>query len=305
MSTVKKIYVLNGPNLNLLGEREPDIYGNLSLKDIEKTLIDYAKDYDVEIYFKQSNHEGELIELVQEASKKANAIIINPAGYSHTSVALLDALLASEIPVLEVHISNIFKREEFRHNSYVSKSAIGVISGLGIDGYLYSLKFLLDYLKWWSFILTKNQIIDEEIRQAIKELSNMLEELKLTEIQIENDKFGKVRVARQNYISQISNLPVTKESTNNNDTPDQVTVNENDENIIKSPMVGTIYLQPEPGSDPFVKIGDKVTKGQTLLIVEAMKTMNDIVAEKDGTVKDIIVKNEQPVQFDDPLIIVE
>ena len=87
--------------------------------------------------------------------------------------------------------------------------------------------------------------------------------------------------------------------------PDQVNVSENDENIIKSPMVGTIYLQPEPDSDPFVKIGDKVTKGQTLLIVEAMKTMNDIVAEKDGTVKDIIVKNEQPVQFDDPLIIVE
>ena len=153
--------------------------------------------------------------------------------------------------------------------------------------------------------MTKNQIIDEEIRQAIKELSNMLEELKLTEIQIENDKFGKVRVARQNYIPQISNFSNIKESSNTNDNPDQVIVNENDENIIKSPMVGTIYLQPEPGSDPFVKIGDKVTKGQTLLIVEAMKTMNDIVAEKDGTVKEIIVKNEQPVQFDDPLIIVE
>ena len=153
--------------------------------------------------------------------------------------------------------------------------------------------------------MTKNQIIDEEIRQAIEELSNMLEELKLTEIQIENNKFGKVRVARQNYISQTSNFSNIKESSNNNDNPDQVIVNENDENIIKSPMVGTIYLQPEPGSDPFVKIGDKVTKGQTLLIVEAMKTMNDIVAEKDGTVKEIIVKNEQPVQFDDPLIIVE
>ncbi len=153
--------------------------------------------------------------------------------------------------------------------------------------------------------MTKNQIIDEEIRQAIEELSNMLEELKLTEIQIENNKFGKVRVARQNYISQTSNFSNIKESSNNNDNPDQVIVNENDENIIKSPMVGTIYLQPEPGSDPFVKIGDKVTKGQTLLIVEAMKTMNDIVAEKDGTVKEIIVKDEQPVQFDDPLIIVE
>ena len=132
----------------------------------------------------------------------------------------------------------------------------------------------------------------------------MLEELKLTEIQIENDKFGKVRVARQNYISQISNSDI-KDNSNNNDTPDQVIVSENDENIIKSPMVGTIYLQPEPGSDPFVKIGDKVNKGQTLLIVEAMKTMNDIIAEKDGIVKDIMVKNEQPVQFDDPLIIVE
>ena len=153
--------------------------------------------------------------------------------------------------------------------------------------------------------MTKNQIIDEEIRQAIKELSNMLEELNLTEIQIENNKFGKVKVARQNYISQTSNFSNIKESSNNNDKPDQVIVNENDENIIKSPMVGTIYLQPEPDSDPFVKIGDKVTKGQTLLIVEAMKTMNDIVAEKDGTVKEIIVKNEQPVQFDDPLIIVE
>ena len=152
--------------------------------------------------------------------------------------------------------------------------------------------------------MTKNQIIDEEIRQAIKELSNMLEELKLTEIQIENDKFGKVRVARQNYISQISNSDI-KDNSKNNDLPDQVNVSENDENIIKSPMVGTIYLQPEPGSDPFVKIGDKVNKGQTLLIVEAMKTMNDIIAEKDGIVKDIMVKNEQPVQFDDPLIIVE
>ena len=140
MSTLKKIYVLNGPNLNLLGEREPDIYGNLSLKDIEKTLIDYAKDYDVEIYFKQSNHEGELIELVQEASKKANAIIINPAGYSHTSVALLDALLASNIPVLEVHISNIFKREEFRKKSFLSDISHGLVAGLGSNGYEYALQ---------------------------------------------------------------------------------------------------------------------------------------------------------------------
>ena len=146
MSKVNKIYVLNGPNLNLLGDREPDIYGNVSLKDIENSLSNYGKRNNSEIYFKQSNHEGELIEFVHEASKKANAIIINPAGYSHTSVALLDALLSAKIPVVEVHISNIFKREDFRHNSYVSKAAIGVISGLGIEGYLYALKFLLDEL---------------------------------------------------------------------------------------------------------------------------------------------------------------
>ena len=147
MSKASKIYVLNGPNLNLLGDREPDIYGNVSLKDIEKSLSNYGKKNNSEIYFKQTNHEGELIEFVHEASKKANAIIINPAGYSHTSVALLDALLTVEIPIIEVHISNIFKREDFRHNSYVSKAAIGVISGLGIEGYLYALKFLLEELK--------------------------------------------------------------------------------------------------------------------------------------------------------------
>jgi len=152
--------------------------------------------------------------------------------------------------------------------------------------------------------LTKNQIIDEEIKQAIKELTNMLEELNLSEIQIENDKIGKVKVARNNYKQQIPNISTNQEKTDNN-TKNENLINEDTENIIKSPMVGTIYLQPEPDSDPFIKTGDKVKKGQTLLIVEAMKTMNDIVADKNGTIKEILVKNEQPVQFDDPLIIVE
>ena len=152
--------------------------------------------------------------------------------------------------------------------------------------------------------MTKNQIIDEEIKQAIKELTNMLEELNLSEIQIENDKIGKVKVARNNYKQLIPNISTNQEKTDN-DTKNENFINEDAENIIKSPMVGTIYLQPEPGSDPFIKIGDKVKKGQTLLIVEAMKTMNDIVADKNGTIKKILVKNEQPVQFDDPLIIIE
>ena len=152
--------------------------------------------------------------------------------------------------------------------------------------------------------MTKNQIIDEEIKQAIKELTNMLEELNLSEIQIENDKIGKVKVARNNYKQQIPNISSNQEKTDN-DAKNENLINEDKENIIKSPMVGTIYLQPEPDSDPFIKTGDKVKKGQTLLIVEAMKTMNDIVADKNGTIKKILVKNEQPVQFDDPLIIIE
>ena len=152
--------------------------------------------------------------------------------------------------------------------------------------------------------MTKNQIIDEEIKQAIKELTNMLEELNLSEIQIENDKVGKVKVARNNYKPQIPNVSTNQEKTNN-DAKNENIINEDDENIVKSPMVGTIYLQPDPDSDPFIKIGDKVKKGQTLLIVEAMKTMNDIVADKNGVINEILVKNEQPVQFDDPLIIIE
>ena len=152
--------------------------------------------------------------------------------------------------------------------------------------------------------MTKNQIIEEDIKQAIKELTNMLEELNLSEIQIENDKIGKVKVARHNYQPQITNVSTNQEKTNN-DVENENLINEDDENIVKSPMVGTVYLQPEPDSDPFIKIGDKVKKGQTLLIVEAMKTMNDIVADKNGIIKEILVKNEQPVQFDDQLIIIE
>ena len=152
--------------------------------------------------------------------------------------------------------------------------------------------------------MTKNQIIDEKIKQAIKELTNMLEELNLSEILIENDKIGRVKVARNNYKQQIPNISTNQEKTDN-DAKNENLINEDEENIIKSPMVGTVYLQPEPNSDPFIKTGDKVKKGQTLLIVEAMKTMNDIVADKNGTIKEILVKNEQPVQFDDPLIIIE
>ena len=143
---VNKIHILNGPNLNLLGEREPDIYGSSTLKDIEETLLEFSNKNDIEIVFKQTNHEGELIELIHEAGKIGNGVIINPAGYSHTSIALYDALLSLHIPIIEVHISNIYKREKFRHSSYVSMAANSVISGLGIDGYIVALESMVKNL---------------------------------------------------------------------------------------------------------------------------------------------------------------
>ena len=138
-----KIYILNGPNLNLLGEREPDIYGSETLKDIENILLGFEKKNNLEIIFKQTNHEGELIDFIHEAGKKGDGVIINPAGYTHTSIALYDALLTLSIPIIEVHISNIYKREKFRHSSYVSMAANSVISGLGIDGYVVALESIL------------------------------------------------------------------------------------------------------------------------------------------------------------------
>ena len=141
-----RIHILNGPNLNLLGEREPDIYGLSSLKDIENNLVAFANRNEAEVIFKQTNHEGELIELIHEAGKNGDGVIINPAGYTHTSIALYDALLALNIPIIEVHISNIYKREKFRHSSYVSMAANSVISGLGVDGYTVALESMLKNL---------------------------------------------------------------------------------------------------------------------------------------------------------------
>ena len=137
----KIIYILNGPNLNLLGEREPEIYGSESIDDIQKLMEQYAKSKNTEIIFKQTNHEGELIEMIHDARKKSDGLIINPAGYTHTSVAIYDALLSLEIPIIEVHISNIYKREKFRHSSYVSMAANSVISGFGVDGYIYAVSY--------------------------------------------------------------------------------------------------------------------------------------------------------------------
>jgi 3-dehydroquinate dehydratase II len=132
----KTVYVLNGPNLNLLGTREPEKYGRATLAEVEKLCRDTAERHGLLIEFRQSNHEGAIVDWIQEASaKKAVGILINPAGYTTTSVAILDAILAAQLPVIEVHITNIHARESFRHHSYISKVAKAVICGFGIEGY--------------------------------------------------------------------------------------------------------------------------------------------------------------------------
>lgn len=129
------IFILNGPNLNLLGKREPEIYGADTLEDVAKNCAAVASDLGLETTLMQSNSEGEIIDMIHRARDEAAGIIINPAAYTHTSVAILDALNAFEGPVLEVHISNVHKRESFRHHSYVSLRAEGVIAGFGVQGY--------------------------------------------------------------------------------------------------------------------------------------------------------------------------
>ena len=134
------ITVLNGPNLNLLGTREPEKYGHATLDDVEALCAETAEGLGLAIDFRQTNGEGELVSWVQECRGRSAGIIINPAGYTTTSIALLDALLAVGLPVIEVHITNIHRREEFRHHSFVSKAATGVIAGLGVQGYALALQ---------------------------------------------------------------------------------------------------------------------------------------------------------------------
>ena len=130
------IYVLNGPNLNLLGIREPETYGRATLADVEKLCAETSAQFGLSLDCRQSNHEGELVDYIHEAhAKKAAGIIINAGGYSHTSIALHDALVAVKIPTVEVHISNVHARENFRHHSFTAKAAFATLSGFGIDGY--------------------------------------------------------------------------------------------------------------------------------------------------------------------------
>ena len=144
---MNKIIILNGPNLNLLGEREKNQYGSFTLKDVEKSCKDYANQNNIELSFFQSNVEDELVNQIQNARNSQDGLIINAGGYTHTSVAIHDALKILKIPIIELHISNIYNREEFRHKSLISKVARGVICGFGVNGYIMSLEAIKKFLK--------------------------------------------------------------------------------------------------------------------------------------------------------------
>ena len=143
----KKVLILNGPNLNLLGKRQPEIYGKLTLAEIEQQVRALAKESGADIDFRQSNSEGELVTWIQDAADRFDAIVINPAAYTHTSLAMRDAISAVGIPTVEIHISNIHKREPFRHHSYIAEVAVGQIAGFGADSYLLGLRAALDLVE--------------------------------------------------------------------------------------------------------------------------------------------------------------
>ncbi len=146
VAEARKILILNGPNLNMLGTRQPEIYGTATLGSIDAACHARAKELGLEVECRQSNSEGELVDWIQKARGGADGIIMNPGAYTHTSIAILDALLAAGLPLIEVHLSNIHKREDFRQNSYVSKAAQGVICGFGARGYLMALEAMAAHL---------------------------------------------------------------------------------------------------------------------------------------------------------------
>ena len=142
----KRVLVLHGPNLNLLGKRQPEIYGRLTLDQIDKKIQTVAEELDVQVEIRQSNHEGELVTWIQESPKEFDALVINAAAYTHSSVALRDALLAAGIPAIEVHLSNIYQREEFRRKSLIADAVVGQIIGFGVQSYLLALRAVVECL---------------------------------------------------------------------------------------------------------------------------------------------------------------
>src|SRR6202163_1948069 len=324
-TAAETIYVLNGPNLNLLGTREPATYGHATLADVERLCAETSAQFGLKADCRQSNREGELIDFIHEAhAKKAAGIIINAGAYSHTSIALHDALVAVQIPAVEVHISNIHARENFRHHSFTAKAAFAMLSGFGIDGYRLAINGLAARIgakaKASRHQSNRKFQIKSMARQPddttaakfksddsalIRELALLLDETSLTEIEIERAGL-RVRVARN--ITVAASVPANYQPAASGPAaaaPVAITDVAKHPGAVPSPMVGTAYWASEPGAKPFIEVGSKVSVGQTLLIIEAMKTMNQIPSTRAGTVTQILVEDGQPVEFGEPLVIIE
>ena len=283
------IIIINGPNLNLLGEREQSQYGSITFDKLKENCLSKAKDLNINLEFSQSNIEGEIVTTIQEAKNKFDGIIINAAGFTHTSVAIRDALDIYKKPIIELHISNIYKREEFRHKSLISDIATGGIFGLGDNGYILAIISMQKH--------ATEMKIDKNI---IKELTDYLNEFNLTEIEY-TDKDTKIKVSKSNPNS--SNQAVSVAASKPVLGAVKSAVISGTE--VKSPIIGTAYLAAEPGAKKFSEIGKKIKKGETVMIVEAMKTMNHVPSTADGIIKEICVEDGQPVEYGQTIIIIE
>ena len=230
----------------------------LLLAKLKKDVKHLQKKTKLNFSFFQSNVEGVIVEEIQKIRNTHNGIIINAGGYTHTSVAIHDALKILKIPIIELHITNIYNREDFRHKSLISKLAVGVLCGFGSDGYIMALDAMKKNLE--------NEKIDKKL---IKELVDHLSEFNLTELEYQEGQ-TRIKVSKgSKIVDQIKTGAVV--------SPNKAVLNNSDEIDgirIKSPIIGTAYLAPEPGAKKFVEVGDKIKKGQTIMIVEAMKTMN-------------------------------
>ena len=296
------ILVLHGPNLNLLGTREPSIYGaDYAGRDQRDPGIERAAGRREPRDF-QSNFEGELVGRVQQARRDGTEfIIINPAAYTHTSVAMRDALAAVKIPFIEVHLSNVFAREPFRHHSYFTDLAVGLICGLGARGY----ELALDY----ALLPRKGGALKPMDLRKLKKLIDLVQESGIAELEITEGE-EKVRISRVDQTGRRRWWPCRRRcrprlaaaaaplaAAPAAEVPEKV-----EGHIVKSPMVGTFYRAPSPGAKAFVDIGDRVSPGDTLCIIEAMKLLNEIEADQGGAIKEVYVENGQPVEYGEPSV---
>ena len=308
----KKLYIINGPNLNLLGSREPEKYGNTSLETVKSMCQKKCDDYDLDLIFFQSNLEGELIGEIHNAINDAYGILINAGAFTHTSIGILDALSMFHGPKIEIHITNVYARESFRHKSYISPVVTGVIAGLGVNSYLLGIDAVNKFIKDWRKIgeIMNKKSSQTENLNIVQDFVDIVNNNDLSELEYEAKDF-KIKI-----INNCNNLPnsqetvihtakanVSEKSNKIKNEPENFT--NKHPGAVNSPMVGTAYSSPEPGKETFVKLNSLVSKGDTLLIIEAMKVMNSITAHKSGKVVFIGFEDSQPIEFDQLLVVIE